>query len=64
VLKEYGFDDYAAERMVEIFQRHDDETLESAVEIGDDMDALIDQSHYSREQLASLFQQDSEEISR
>jgi CPA2 family monovalent cation:H+ antiporter-2 len=64
VLKEYGFNDHAAERMVEIFQRHDDETLESVVEIGGDMDALIDQSNYSREQLASLFQQDSEEISR
>jgi CPA2 family monovalent cation:H+ antiporter-2 len=64
VLKEYGFDDHAAQRMVEIFKRHDDEALESTIEIGGDMDALIDQSNYSREQLASLFQQDSEEIPR
>ena len=64
VLKEYGFNDHDAERMVGIFKRHDEETLESAVEIDSDIDALIDQSNYSREQLASLFQQDSEEISR
>jgi CPA2 family monovalent cation:H+ antiporter-2 len=63
VLKEYGFNDHDAERMVGIFKRHDEETLESAVEIDSDIDALIDQSNYSREQLASLFQQDSEEIS-
>jgi CPA2 family monovalent cation:H+ antiporter-2 len=63
VLQEYGFSDLDAERMVEIFQRHDEETLEKSLELGGDMKTLIDQSRYSRERLASLFQQDSEEIS-
>jgi CPA2 family monovalent cation:H+ antiporter-2 len=62
VLQEYGFSDLAAQRMVEIFQHHDEESLEKSLALEGDMKALIDQSLYSREQLASLFKQDAEEI--
>jgi CPA2 family monovalent cation:H+ antiporter-2 len=63
VLREYGFDEVAAQRMVDIFQQHDEEALENSLQLGADVEALIDQDRDSREQLASLFQQDREEIS-
>lgn len=62
VLREYGFDEAEAERMVELFRRHDEETLQNSLQISDDMDALIEHSRYSREELASLFQQDREDL--
>lgn len=63
VLREFGFDDLTAERMVQIFQRHDEESLERYLDLGGDIDALVDHSRYSRERLASLFQQDREQFS-
>ncbi|MEH6592929.1 MAG: monovalent cation:proton antiporter-2 (CPA2) family protein [Halioglobus sp.] len=63
VLREYGFSDSEAERMVQIFEHHDEETLEKSMELRGDMDALIDHSRYNRELLASLFQEDREELS-
>ncbi len=62
VLREYGFDEAEAERMVELFRRHDEETLQNSLQMTDDMDALIEHSRYSREELASLFQQDREDL--
>ena len=62
VLREYGFDEAEAERMVELFRRHDEETLHNSLQMTDDMDALIEHSRYSREELASLFQQDREDL--
>ena len=64
VLREYGFSDVAAERMVEIFRRHDEESLEKSIELKGNMAALIDHTRNSREYLATLFQQDREEINR
>ena len=64
VLRSFGFEDTEAQRMVELFRRHDEDTLSQTLAGGGDMDALIAQSHDSREQLASLFQQDSEEIAK
>ncbi|MFT4519718.1 MAG: CPA2 family monovalent cation:H+ antiporter-2 [Halioglobus sp.] len=58
VLQEYGFSDAEAHRMVQVFQRHDEETLEHSLEMEGDIDALIDHGNYSRENLASLFAQD------
>ena len=64
VLREYGFSESEAARMVQLFQRHDEETLEKSLQIEGDMDALIDHTRYSREQLASLFQHDREEMAQ
>ena len=64
VLREYGYSDAAAQRMVEIFRRHDEESLEKSLEFKGDMAALIDHTRHSREYLANLFEQDREEISR
>lgn len=64
VLREYGYSDVAAQRMVEIFRRHDEESLEKSLEFKGDMAALIDHTRHSREYLANLFEQDREEISR
>jgi CPA2 family monovalent cation:H+ antiporter-2 len=63
VLQEYGFSELSAQRMVQIFQHHDEETLENSLEMQGDMEALIDHSRYNRELLASLFVQDKEELS-
>jgi CPA2 family monovalent cation:H+ antiporter-2 len=63
VLQEYGFSDLAAQRMVQIFQHHDKETLGNSLEMQGDMEALIDHSRYNRELLASLFAKDKEELS-
>lgn len=63
VLQEYGFSDAAAKRIVQVFARHDEETLEKSLELGSDMEAMIDHTRYSREHLASLFEQDEEEFS-
>ena len=62
VLHEYGFSDVVSENMVRIFEHHDDDLLKKSLELGEDMDALIDQTLHNREQLADLFQQDREEI--
>ena len=64
VLEEYGFAAQGAQRMVSIFKRHDEETLEKSLELEGDMEALIDHSRYSREHLAALFEQDRAEITR
>jgi CPA2 family monovalent cation:H+ antiporter-2 len=64
VLREYGFGESEAARMVQLFQRHDEETLQRSLQLENDMDALIDHTRYSREQLASLFQQDREEMAQ
>lgn len=63
VLREYGFSKSEAERMVQIFQHHDEETLEKSLELGGDMEALIDHNRYNRELLASLFQEDKKGLS-
>lgn len=64
VLREYGYSDAVAERMVEIFRRHDEESLEKSLEFKGDMALLIDHARHSREYLATLFQQDRAEINR
>ncbi|MCP5186147.1 MAG: cation:proton antiporter [Pseudomonadales bacterium] len=64
VLQEYGFAEEGAQRMVSIFKRHDEETLEKSLELQGDMEALIDHTRYSREHLAALFEQDRAEITR
>ena len=64
VLEEYGFAAQGAQRMVSIFKRHDEETLEKSLELAGDMEALIDHTRYSREHLAALFEQDRAEITR
>ncbi|MCL4108922.1 UNVERIFIED_CONTAM: hypothetical protein GTU68_008117 [Idotea baltica] len=62
VLREYGFTDVAADNMVHIFEHHDAEIMENSVESGSDIDALIDQSLYNRDQLASLFERDKTDV--
>lgn len=62
VLQAYGFNEYDAARMVDIFSRHDEESLENSLSMDDDMDALIDHSLYSRDHLAELFRDDKEEL--
>jgi CPA2 family monovalent cation:H+ antiporter-2 len=63
VLQEYGFSDLASQRMVQIFEHHDEESLEKSLEIQGDMEGLMDRSRYNRELLATLFAQDREELS-
>jgi hypothetical protein len=48
---------------VQIFERHDKQVLEKSAELDGDIGTLIEHSLHSRERLASLFQQDKEEIS-
>jgi glutathione-regulated potassium-efflux system protein KefB len=62
VLQVYGLSDASSRAMVQLFERHDEEILESSIELSDDIDALISQEATSRVQLASLFQQDEAEI--
>jgi voltage-gated potassium channel Kch len=62
VLREYGFGEVTAANMVEIFRRHDEETLQKSFELRDDIEALIDHTNYGRQELASLFQQDRAEL--
>jgi CPA2 family monovalent cation:H+ antiporter-2 len=62
VLQAYGYNEHDAARMVRIFSRHDRESLENSLEMDDDMDALIDHSLYSRDHLATLFQDDQAEL--
>jgi CPA2 family monovalent cation:H+ antiporter-2 len=64
VLEEYGFVPQGAQRLVGIFQRHDEDTLEKSLELQGDMEALIDHTRYSREHLAALFEQDRAEMNR
>lgn len=64
VLQEYGYSEVDAQRMVDVFSRHDEDELQKSLVLGDNMEALIDQSRYSREHLASLFQADREEVPR
>lgn len=64
VLQEYGFSDASASRIVRVFERHDEETLEKSLALDNDLDAMIDHTLYSRERLASLFQEDEEQLSR
>jgi CPA2 family monovalent cation:H+ antiporter-2 len=64
VLQGYGYSDLAAQRMVQIFRRHDEDALEQSLEFKGDMAALIDQSRHNREYLARLFEQDQSEITR
>ena len=64
VLQEYGYTEASAGRMVQIFRHHDEESLEKSLELQGDAQALIDHALHSREYLATLFQQDREEISR
>lgn len=62
LLQAYGFTEYDAARMVDIFVRHDEESLANSLEMESDMDALIDHSLYSRDLLASLFKNDASEL--
>lgn len=62
VLREYGFSDFDAQQLVDIFHRHDEEMLEQSLEMDGDLNALIDHSRYSRDHLATLFKQDSSEL--
>lgn len=62
VLQAYGFNEHDAARMVHIFARHDEESLENSLAMEDDMDALIDHSLYSRDHLATLFREDNTEL--
>ncbi|MEM1154409.1 MAG: monovalent cation:proton antiporter-2 (CPA2) family protein [Pseudomonadota bacterium] len=62
ILQQYGFSESEAASMVHVFERHDAQTLEASLELEDDMDALIDHTLYSREELADLFQGDRESI--
>lgn len=63
ILREFGYSDTEAGNMVEIFKRHDEESLEKSLHLHGDMNALIDHSLYSRKQLAGLFQEDKTNIS-
>ena len=63
ILREYGYSESEAGNMVGIFKHHDEESLEKSLLLQGDMKALIDHSHYSREQLAELFQEDKASIS-
>ena len=63
VLRDYGYSDSVAQRMVKLFRSHDEETLEKSLEFEGDMAAVIDHTRHSREYLASLFQQDQAQIS-
>ena len=62
VLQEYGYNDAESEHIVQVFHRHDEESLERAFAMGDDMEALIDHTRYSRDHLASLFEKDKDEL--
>lgn len=63
ILQEYGFSSTQAGNMVGIFKQHDEQSLEKSLQMDGDLNALIDHSLYSREQLASLFQDDKAKIS-
>ena len=63
ILQEYGFSSTEAGNMVGIFKQHDEQSLEKSLQMDGDLNALIDHSLYSREQLASLFQEDKAKIS-
>jgi CPA2 family monovalent cation:H+ antiporter-2 len=58
VLHEFGFEEAKALEMAAMFRRHDEDALEKSLALDGDLDALIDHTNYSREQLANLFQQD------
>ncbi|MFK7976721.1 MAG: monovalent cation:proton antiporter-2 (CPA2) family protein [Halioglobus sp.] len=62
LLQAYGFTAYDAHRMVDIFARYDEESLENSLAMEGDMDALIDHSLYSRDHLAGLFKNDKSEL--
>ncbi|MEM8561312.1 MAG: monovalent cation:proton antiporter-2 (CPA2) family protein [Pseudomonadota bacterium] len=64
ILQQYGFPESEAASMVRVFERHDAQTLDASLELEDDMDALIDHTLYSREELADLFQGDREVIAK
>ena len=63
VLQELGFSEFESDNLVQIFERHDKQVLEKSAELDGDIGTLIEHSLHSRERLASLFQQDKEEIS-
>jgi len=63
ILQEYGFSSTEARNMVGIFKRHDEQSLEKSLQMDGDLNALIDHSLYSREQLAGLFQEDKAKMS-
>lgn len=64
ILQQYGFSESEAASMVHVFERHDAQTLEASLELEDDMDALIDHTLYSREELAGLFAGDRDGIAK
>ncbi|MBN7818570.1 monovalent cation:proton antiporter-2 (CPA2) family protein [Bowmanella yangjiangensis] len=62
VLKAYGVSSARADYLVQVFRKHDETLLANTLEELDDMDALIERSKRGREQLESLFRQDSQDI--
>lgn len=63
VLQELGFSESESGNLVQIFERHDRQMLEKSAELDNEMGTMIEHNLHSREMLASLFQQDQEEIS-
>ncbi|GGO67963.1 monovalent cation:proton antiporter-2 (CPA2) family protein [Bowmanella pacifica] len=62
VLKAYGVSSARSDYLVQVFRKHDEALLANTLEELDDMDALIERSKRGREQLESLFRQDSQDI--
>lgn len=63
VLRAQGYSSSKAGYMVEVFRHHDEAMLQSGLDESDDMPGLIERSKRGREQLASLFAKDKQEMS-
>jgi len=64
VLREYGFSEEQSRSMVDLFRRHDEDALEQSLALQGDVTALIEYNQSSREQLASLFRADREQLAK
>ncbi|MEP5323873.1 monovalent cation:proton antiporter-2 (CPA2) family protein [Marinobacter alexandrii] len=62
VLREIGYSQVEASNLVRIFERHDEDMLTQAPARSEGMDDYLAHNLSSREQLASLFEQDRKEI--
>ena len=62
VLKEYGFADEQATRMVSLFARHDEQLLQRSLAQNMTVEQLIESSKQGREELLTLFKNDQQSL--
>lgn len=62
VLREYGVDEPNAQRMVRLFDQHDNSVLQDTLQEAPDIQEMIARNARHREQLHSLFEQDRQEM--